>query len=202
MDADGENIQITRAESTDIDEISLLSAKTSEYNAITRTMLTTKPRDFDLAARETFYRFWYTRALGDSKSSNVVFKATDAQGKVIGCFWLQWFHGHLRSWTVTGSTRLPFLKPLLSTLPACIRKEAYYELLVMIHQHRMDWMETTSHIPGQGYWCTYKLPGLQQVSGASADPSLIIRPEDIGILASIRKRRRSCQAAYKSRIRL
>ena len=169
MDANGGKIEITRAEPTDIDEISLLSAKSTYHNVITRTMLTTPPEDFDLAARETLYRFWYTRALGDSKSSNVIFKATDAQGKIIGCIWLQWFHGHLRSWMNTTANSLESFKPLLSTLPACIKKEAYYELLVLLHQHRLDCMESSSNMPGNGHWCTYKFPGLQQVSGASAN---------------------------------
>ena len=150
MDADGEKIQITRAGPTDIDEISLLIAKASEHNPATRTNLT----NFDPAARETFARFLYARALDDSTSSNVVFKATDSQGVVVACVWLQWFHGHLRSWidSQPGCT-LPHLKPLALTIPACIRKENYYKNLVVQHQHRMAWMESKSCMQGNGHWC-------------------------------------------------
>lgn len=155
MDADGEKIQVIRAGPTDIDEISLLSAKASESNPVTRTILT----NFDLAAREAFPRFLYARALDDSTSSNVVFKATDSQGVVVGCVWLQWFHGHLRSWIDSQpGCDLPILKPFSFTIPACIRKENYYNSLVVQHHHRMACMESKSSMQGNGHWCKLSFP--------------------------------------------
>lgn len=166
MDVAGERIEITRAEPTDINEICLLSAQASEHNVIIRAMLSTNPQKFDIDARKIFYRWLYSRALGTSKSSNVVFKATDAQGKIVGCIWLQWFHGILRSWIDKTSWSPQSVAPLSLTLPACINKTQYYELLLIQQVHRMDWMESLTQVQGKGHWCTYRLLGIQQVSGA------------------------------------
>lgn len=158
MDVNDKGIQITKAGPTDIEEISLLSAKASQPNLLIRTVLT-NPWRFELAARETFARFLYARALDDSKSSNVVFKATDSQGVIVACIWLQWFHGDLRSWIDSQpGCSLPYLKPFSLTIPACIRKENYYKILVTQHLHRMAWMESKSQTQGKGHWCTLNFP--------------------------------------------